>query len=290
LLRTFNLDFGLVARMTTLDGVEVFIVDNKENLIKVIDLNGDKNEVVRTIQPKTMNGDNRLKDPMNISVWMSDKMLISNYYDPSILVFNANFEFVNEIKNVIDEGNVIDFMEVDDIDPDRIYMVRYYFKKVSVFNLKSLERVAEFEATEPWNIKAKNEKLFLVSLTFWEWDNKEARRIKEIRKGANCVFVMDKSTFMVKETIKFDDWLRPEGFYFDKDDNILTTAFKIDKKSMIVTDFRFLFIINQRFEVVKEIYLDQITYFSDFLVIQNKFLFCGGSENEQQWVKILEIN
>ena len=278
--KTYDLDFGEVSRMASnSDGTEVFVVDHKTNEIKVIEVNGTK--ILRKLSPEALN------NPLNILITDSNRILVTNYSNSSILVFDKEFNLKNEFENVIEKDNIIDFIEIDELN--RIYMVHNYFNKVTVYEFKNFEKISEFKATTPWNIKIKNDKLFLISLTYWEWTNKSERTLKRISKGENCINIIDKFTFEIKESINVDGWLRPDGLCFDKDDNLITTAFLIDKDNSIVSDFRFLFILNQNFDLMREFYLDQIYYITDFLVVHNKLIFCGGGENEKQWVKVFEV-
>ena len=287
--KTIDLDFGLVSRMAVLvNETQIFVVDNINEEIKVVDLN--ENAIVRKIKPISSEGENILVQPLNIFILGKDKFFLTNYKSESILVFNGAFEFVSEIKNVVASGNVIDYMDVDDENSDILYLVDNQHQKVTVYNMNACEKAFEFKATEPWNIRVKNDKLLLISFAFWDWSNKKQRILKRISRGDNCIYVLDKKTFKVKDVITIDGWLRPDGLCLDADGNIFTTAFMIDKESSIVSDYRYLFIFNQNHQLLRELYLEQIHYISDFLLTKtNKLLFCGGDTDAKQWLKVYEI-
>ena len=262
------------------DETEIYVVDYKTTEIKVIDIYGDK--PLQKIKSDT------LHSPLNIILTEGlNSILVTNYADSSMVLFDRQFNFQKAYKDIIDANMVIDHIDIDDLD--RIYMVHNHFNKVTIYDLKNNQKVSEFGANEPWNIKVKNDKIILISFTYWEWSDRSERKIKRISKGDNCINIIDKHTLEIREIIRIDGWLRPDGLCFGPDGNLVTTAFLIDKETSVVSDYRFLFVLNQNFELLREFYLDQIYYITDFLHYSNKLLFCGGDEGEKQWVKMFEI-
>ena len=58
--------------------------------------------------------------------------------------------------------------------------------------------------------------------------NGKNHRVEGIQKKSNCIFVLNKTKYDVLRTIKFEDWLGPEGLFLDKFFNILTVIDKLN--------------------------------------------------------------
>lgn len=286
-VKKLDMGYGLLARMSVLPRKErIIIVDNAENLLKIIDINGN---IVDKIELKNDEDTSYLHRPLNVCQSTNNEIFITNFYKTSILVFDETFKYINEIENVVSSDNVIDFMHIDNYHPQLIYFSHNYYKKISIFNMTSLSKITEFDVDEPWNIKTSKANLYVVSMTFWDWQDKESRVFKTITRGSNCIFVFDKLTLKLVNKIKYDNWIRPEGLFIDKMDFIFTTAFHIDEITSNVSQFRYLFIFNQECLLIKKIYLEQVLWFADFITFKNKLIFCGGTETHRQWVKLIEF-
>jgi hypothetical protein len=91
--------------------------------------------------------------------------------------------------------------------------------------------------------------------------------------GSNCIFIISKSNYSILNAIRIDEWIDPRGLYVDDNLNILTTAFKLDEQNNR-SDWRHLFVMNERKSCYTSFLLTGLEVLSDMLMIENRLYFC----------------
>ena len=109
-------------------------------------------------------------------------------------------------------------------------------------------------------------------------------KLKKIIKGSNCVFIVDKFTLNILDTIKLNDWVTPSALYVDLNSNIYTVAYELDKTTGMLSKFKYLYIINKNGLLVKKIYLEDIQIIADMIVLENELIFSVNNE-----IKIIQL-
>ena len=90
--------------------------------------------------------------------------------------------------------------------------------------------------------------------------------------GLKLYFVVDKKLKTVARTIRFDNWINPEGLHIDENENVWTTAFKIDESSGLRSVFRYLFVINTDGNIIKEYYLEELVFLKSVVIVDFKLI------------------
>jgi hypothetical protein len=94
-------------------------------------------------------------------------------------------------------------------------------------------------------------------------------RLKRITKGSNGIFLLNKNSLEIEGEIKLENWLQPRGMCVDVEENLFTTAFKLDENKFIST-CRYLFLFNRTCQLLREFKLDGFTLIEGFLFKENK--------------------
>ena len=66
--------------------------------------------------------------------------------------------------------------------------------------------------------------------------------------------------------------MNPEGLHIDENENVWTTAFKIDESAGLRSVFRYLFVINIDGKIIKEYYLEELVYFKSIVLTDYKLI------------------
>jgi hypothetical protein len=101
--------------------------------------------------------------------------------------------------------------------------------------------------------------------------------------------VISKLNFDLINKIQFDDWLFPKSIYLSNDENIYTTAHKLDN-NMKFSKNKYLFQINKETnKIMNKIELNDIEIFCDALFFNNKIILCFKNRNNVNEMRIIEF-
>lgn len=250
----------------------IIIVDNTENSLKFIDHNG--NYII------THNLNNQVKSPFAICM-TKNEIYIGSCETQEIYVFDTKYNLKRKFgKNVISNPYCMAIDEINDI----AYIGDWETNKVYVWSLKKDELINNFTIDAPVAIKLTKEKLFILSRTTAKF-NEYTKKFEKIESGSNCIFSIDKlNNYRLIERIKFNNWICPAGLHYDTKNGFLyTIAYELDKDSKR-SNSRYLFVLDNKYDCIKKIYLNNVQFISDMTVIDNKLIFCVANA-----IKVIEL-
>ena len=272
--------FGRMALFN--NNTEIISADGINNRLNICDINGN---LINSFNP-----DGILQQPMSICVNDTDceniEIYVGDYVTHKIIVFNSNFKYLGEFGN--ETLNVPEFIAIDKENFENlIYISDYRSNSITVWNSKRCEMTDVVEIDSPYTIKVFDEKLFVVSPAQFEvLDNsdKNTLKFKKITKGNNCVFILDKKSLRILDTIKLDNWLNPSSLHIDSKLNIYTVAYEINKPSGLLSKFKSLYIVDKNGILVKKFELEDIQITADMIVLDSELIFSVNNE-----IKIIQF-
>lgn len=241
---------------------KIVITDYMDKSLKVLDINGCFQEKISQA--------GCLEKPWAISSNSRNDIFITDYEDMGIVKLDSSFKFIRKIGEKVIRNAC--YMATDPDNEDIVYLTHYIENRVTIWNVLENKFINSFGIDTPEFIQIKRNRIFLTSRTEVEYieGRKEFRRIIE---GSNCIFVLSKSNYSLLHAIRIEDWIDPRGLHVDDNLNILTTAFKLDENNNR-SDWRHLFVINERKSSYTSICLSGLEVLSDMLMIENKLYFC----------------
>ena len=273
-LNTFKITSEqLVSIILSPNQKDFLVLDAKENSLKTIDKIG---KVLNTT-----NLNNLLKTPISLcskSNKAETEFFIASYENEEVLVFDTSFNLKKKLcKNIVKKPCCIT------IDDELLYIGDWDENVLTVLNIKKNEKVKSFDIDSPVAIKTTIDKIYVLSRTEAKF-NDLTKRLEKIEKGANCIFVYDKIKYNLVGKINVSNWISPAGLHIDKKTNyIYTIAYELDKNHLRSSS-RYLFVLNNKSDVVKKIYLDGVQFISDMIVNEHRLIFCINDS-----IKVVEL-
>lgn len=264
---------------------EILITDLHDKCIYVIDTDG---VLINVIKPKDSLNKHILKEPMAITLLNNKNIAIYDRLMGKILIFNEKFEILNEIQGL----ECADFIIADSSNSSCLYVSEMDLfcnnekDRIYLYDTESRQIVKQLKIIKPWDLKCYANKLYLTSWSFLRYIDEVERIVHDINVGNNCIYIVDKSTLSIIKTIKLKDFVLPHGLHIDQNQHIWTLAFKLEKNN-IRSEYRYLLIIDEDGHILKEFYLNNICWFHDMIVFENKIFICGGLR--PSFIKIIEI-
>ena len=256
---------------------EIISTDGLNSRLNICDINGN---LINKFNPNGI-----LQHPMSICINDIDpdniEIYVGDYALHKIVVFDVHFKELRDFGN--QTLNVPEFIEIDRENFDNLlYVSDYRNNNITVWDRKAFDLKDVIEIDSPYKIKISNDKIFVVSpAQFDVLENIETGnglKLKKITKGSDCVFILDKISYHVLDTITFDDWLTPSSLYIDSNLNIYTVAYEIEKTSRTISQFKRLYIINKNGILIKKMQLDDIQVTADMIVLNNELIFSVNNE------------
>ena len=258
---------------------EILLPDYVNSTLKLFDLSGD---IIKIIHVQG------LHYPRTICRNNNNKQIIVSNFD-NIIILNENFRLQRKILN-----DICDYMILDSVkSQDFLYCTNNASNKLKLFNMNSYEKIKEIEIDSPLHMAVNFNKIYVTSLTFFEYDEENLKQFKRVKSGSNCIFVLNKKSLKVLKVFKFDNWLCPHGLFVDENKILITTAFKLNLKNKEVSNFRYFILVNRHGEIIHEILLNDIQNFVDAILVEKKLIFCGCESKETKyriyWFKEVKI-
>ena len=181
---------------------------------------------------------------------LKNEIFVGDYKLQCIFVFDENFNKITEFgHDVAKAPNTITMDKITGL----VYCTDYWYDKVSIwygeqpssdygdnckttgnFHCTKYTLSNEFTCDSPAYIQIADSKIFIVSAVELEIEENTSK-LKDIKKGANCIFVFDKIKLCILFKIKLKDWIEPYGLVVDSQSNIYTSASNLDNDNNIST-------------------------------------------------------
>lgn len=280
-------------RIAYLESKKQFLItDREDKSVKLIDYNGN---FIGDYNPNSI-----FQYPFAIFVNnKTNEIFVGDYKKQSIFVFNESFEF----KYQFGDGDLHNPNTIEiDYETNLLYCTDFWHDKVTVWglsdtgssldifesenstdgntsineddNTKSAKNarytyLRMFNCDAPAYIKVRGENIYIVSALDLELDDTN-KKLKCIKKGSNCVFVIDKFTYKILNKIQLNDWIEPYGLYIDKKLNIYAAAALIDADKNL-SDASYFFKIDKNGNLVKRISFENYIPI-DIFIVDNKMI------------------
>jgi DNA-binding beta-propeller fold protein YncE len=219
----------------------IYISDYEDRSIKLINMKEDE---IRTIENE------KILRPYSLCISTNGNMYVDNLDGNKIIVLDNNMKYKDEFETSLKVANIgFDRFE------NKIYIADWLNNKISIYDENKRHESVTNEVDSPLFMDFSKNYVFVISKTEYTIDPLNHRLIK-ITKGSNCIFILDKKEKipMIKK-ISFDYWLAPAGLYVDLNGNMVTTALKLHENSKSISKNRYLFVISQSGDVLREIEL-----------------------------------
>ena len=266
---------------------QYLITDREDQTVKVLSSNG---HYLGEYNPNLL-----LEYPFAIYVNNStNEIFVGDYKLQRIVVFDENFKHITEFgHNIAKAPNTITMDKLTGL----IYCTDYWYDKVSIWqgeypdDINSNENFRctnyilnnEFDCDSPAYIQIALDKIFIVSAIEVETEETSSK-LKEIKKGSNCIFVFDKIKLEILFTIRLKDWIEPYGLVIDIYANVYTSASELDNENNISSTAS-LFKFDKNGRLLSKIQFSNYIPI-DFYIYENKIL---SISTEVQPVQLLEL-
>lgn len=270
-----------LTRMILLNNqTEILISDYEDQSLKLINVTNYKLVKKIMLKHKYLCFKNMFRNPFALCMNNFNEIFVKD--TTNIFVINATtYKLTKKIANI----NIItSHILVDNENPYYLYVTNDLDSKLYKLNALNTQVLLTVKIDHPYDIKLSKNLLYITSTVEFNYTNRRIRKLNTIQSGANCVYILNKINFEKLFTIRLENWLEPRGLYVDNN-YILTLAYKVDLNTKIHSKFRYLYVLDKYGQIIKEIYLDGIRLFKDFLFLQNKLIFCGYPS----WLKIIEL-
>jgi hypothetical protein len=250
---------------------QILAVDANENSLKIIDNKGT--------YFNTNNLNNLIQVPLSICTNAAKtEIFIGSYDSEEIFLFDLNFNLKKKFgKFKIKKPCCMT------VDNDVLYIGDWDESLLTVWSLKKEEKIAIFDVDSPVALRTTIDKLYILSRTLAKF-NETTKKFEKIESGSNCVFIYDKAKYSLIGKLKLNSWLSPAGLHIDvKNNYIYTIAYELDKNHMRSSS-RYLFVLNNKNDLIRKIYLDDVQFISDMVVIDNRLIFCINDS-----IKVIEL-
>ena len=247
---------------------QYLITDREDKTIKVLSNNGS---YLGEFNPNLV-----LEYPFAIYVNnFTNEIFVGDYKKQCIYVFDENFGYITEFGHDIAKApNTITI----DKSTGFIYCTDYWYDKVTIWNAEKHNSNSyctnytlnnHFTCDSPAYIQVAQDKIFIVSAIELETDE-TTLKLKGIKKGSNCIFVVDKFKLENLFEIRLNNWIEPYGLFIDSMLNVYTSASELDLNNNISSAaYLFKFDINGHF-INKIQFSNYIPI--DFFINDNKVL------------------
>jgi DNA-binding beta-propeller fold protein YncE len=220
----------------------IYISDYEDRSIKLINMKEDE---IRTIENE------KILRPYSLCVSSNNDMYVDNLDGNKIIVLDNNMKYKNEFETSLKVANIgFDRFE------NKIYIADWLNNKISIYDENKRHESVTNELDSPLFMDFSKNYVFVISKTEYIIDPLNQCLIKTT-KGSNCIYILDKKEkiFSKNKKIRFDYWLAPAGLYVDLNGNMVTTALKLNENTKLISKNRYLFIISQSGDVLREIEL-----------------------------------
>ena len=256
---------------------QILLPDYINSTLRLFNLNGEVEKIIHV---------KGLWYPKAICIDRNKQILISNA--DNIIVLNEKFQLLRKILN-----ESCEYIISDAENPSYAYTSSYVTNKLKIINMQNFEIIKEIEIDSPFHMMLKLNKLYVISATHLDFEEDDNLKIfKKVKSGGNCIFVVNKMNLEIIKVIKLENWMSPLSIFVDDNENLITTALKLNNKTEL-SCFRYLIIINFCGEVIHEIYLDGIENFLDAISIGKNLIFCGFEKKDIKyksfWLKKIKI-
>lgn len=223
----------------------------------------------------------KFNNPISVCANSMNEIYVYDATYQAIFMFNPSFLLLKSIPH----SERAEFMELDASEQNMLYTSNWLNDKVILYNTENGQRLTEISVVSPWNIKIKNENLYIVSKTIVEYEGGSAKRFKSFVQGDNCILIINKRTFLMINIVKLNNWLSPVGIHVDEFLNVWSAAFKLDYNSS-QSECEHLWKFDQNGRLIGEESLSSITWFHDFRMVGNMLYISGG---DQKWIKNVNL-
>jgi hypothetical protein len=212
---------------------------------------------------KIIKEESKIQKPWSLHVNSRNETYVGDLLENKILILNNEMDLIDEFEVSMKPSNIS-----YDLNENKVYVAHWLMNKISVFDEN--KNCVEMDIDSPLSMELSNKNIYIVSYTEFE-KNPDPNELLSITKGSNCIYVFrkDKSLRFVK-AMRCSTWLAPLGLYLDSVGNITTTAYKLDEG--IVSNNRFLFVIDQIGRFIREIELDGINECNSLAFNRNKLV------------------
>lgn len=228
---------------------------------------------------REQNENNLFIQPYSICYTVLNELFLYDMELNEILVYDDTFRLLRQFKvnSYINKqrGHLINNMIFDNYLLNTVYLTNTNGNKLIAINSENGNLLKDIELDRPFDIKISETKVYATSSTSFSLDSKR-KKVSQILTGSNCIYILDKLTFSHINVINLN-WLKPKGLYIDENQFICTTAYKVDMKTQVVSEYLYLYFINENGEVLKEFQLNNIKVFSDFLFFDYKLIFSSAN-------------
>lgn len=261
----FNLESDIIGRLYPFHKkIESSLVKFNSKCLKRMELLPDKKSIIisdvdnaafeiynlETDEIKTVKHE-KSKKPYGICIGEKSQLFITDSAsERKVQVFDTSLNFLREFS--IKKELIVYDLHFDMFD-NNLYVSHGDDNQITIWNSETGVFNKSLIIDSPYNMKSNQENLFVLSYTQGKFDENINLKFDSLRRGANCIFILKKPSYLVTNSIKFDDWFQPDGLYISGL-NIYTTAHKIDE-NRIISGNRFLFVINKNGEVEDKIEL-----------------------------------
>lgn len=249
------------------DGTNVILTNETTGQLCTYDLNGT---LLDSINP-----DFRLSEPLGICVCCynnNEEIVVGDVKENKIFVFDSNFNY----KRSFGDKNLFEpqYLACDTSCNDGkcyLYISNISSNYITVWDIMTGQFIRKINIDFPRGIQFTSDKIFVESPVTFESDKNNENKVEKIKKGSNCVFVLDKEKFEIIETIKFDDWLSPCGLHIDLNMNMCLIAYNLNKDNE-KSEFRYLYFIDSNHNIKNKIVLNNVKAIADMVYVGNKIL------------------
>lgn len=241
------------------------LADHNDASLKLLTLGGN---LINIIKPLNNRNQPIMKAPWSIAINSLNHVYIYDFLLKTIFIFEGYyFDLIDKIEFIHDAT----FMACDTEMPSYLYTIDSHQMMLNLFDSNTKMKLRDADLFKPWDMKLNKDKIFIISLAQWHYENSENTKISTIDFG-NFIYVIDKLTFEKIQIIKCDEWLGPRGLHIDSENNLWTLAFKLNE-NRIKSKYRYLFMIDQSGMIVNKAYCERIDQFNDFVATDKILLF-----------------
>lgn len=303
--KTYQYDNCLsLIRMKFINNSECILAsDRRYKTLNLIDKNGNFIKLVKKME--------HLTEPFALCVSKMNKIYVGDHVDKKIIVFDQEFNCVNEFHNEnLIESSSIAIDEYDDHDQHEtgsLYVTSKFMNTITVWNSVNGAYITKFKINKPEFINVLDEHRLVVigrqnnnsnNATNYFLADTTSVDNKNIIYSSNCIFIVNKHTFDIMNKICLNNWFDLKGLYIDHNLNIYTCAKEYEEQfnnnitnnefrinNVQVKNFRYLYVFHEKSGYcLQKTKIELLSEANDMLIYKNKAFFC-----HRDMVKIVEF-
>ena len=258
-------DFSTVnnfARVALIDGDKKLLISGgSTRSLHICTLNGS---LIRTFNPN-----NLLEFPLGLCTFkeIREEIYVGDSVKNRIFVFDLNFELKTQFGD--ENLKTPQSLYIDtEYATDHLYSSDTGNNEITIWNRKTGIFIDKIEIDSPWTIKFTKTSLFIESIPLNAIivQNNKVERFD----GDNCIFEVDKISFITKRRIA-GDWFASTLLSIGLNETFSILAYSFDKNK-IKSESKYLFKLDKNGNIMSEILLDSLQALDDSILIQKTLI------------------